>query len=545
MPSGSLANQIGMRLHVAPGEEVIADSLAHVLRAEMGAAAVFSGITSRSWAAPRGLLDPAAPLALMQPDAGAYQVSTRLVVVENTHNFGGGTIQPLAAIRELRAATRARGVAMHLDGARLWNAHVATGTALSAYGQEFDTVSVCLSKGLGAPVGSVLVGSAEAMAGARIWRKRYGGGMRQAGILAAGGLWALEHHLDRLADDHARARSVAQAVAKVAPEVVDPDRVETNIVILDVGAAGWTAAQFVAAADERGVRMYATDARSVRMVWHLDVDDADTVYAADVVSAMICPWGPWIVTSGPGGARPMPSGQRRSESLRPVNYGRVPHVDLATWSLTIAGDTLTGEVTTVSWEEFAALPRVDVRADHHCVSRYTTQDLTWSGVAARTIIDLAPPADDIEHVLVSATYGYSSNIALSDLASPRAVFATHLDGEPLTPEHGWPVRLVLPHLYGWKGPKWVRSIDYRRHPERGFWEQRGYHFTGDAWREERYSYQEYGRGTHLTCGVSGQFLRPALIPLTGVGGRGRIWTARGMAAYWHCGPLSHRVWIPC
>ena len=144
----------------------------------------------------------------------------------------------------------------------------------------------------------------------------------------------------------------------------------------------------------------------------------------------------------------------------------------------------------MSWEEFAALPRVEVRADHHCVSRYTTQDLTWSGVAARTIIDLAPPADDIEHVLVSATYGYSSNIVLSDLASPRAVFATHLDGEPLTPEHGWPVRLVLPHLYGWKGPKWVRSIDYRRHPERGFWEQRGYHFTGDAWREERYSYQE-------------------------------------------------------
>jgi DMSO/TMAO reductase YedYZ molybdopterin-dependent catalytic subunit len=186
----------------------------------------------------------------------------------------------------------------------------------------------------------------------------------------------------------------------------------------------------------------------------------------------------------------MPSGQRRSESLRPVHYGRVPHVDLASWSLTIAGDTLTGEVTSVSWDEFAALPRVEVRADHHCVSRYTTQDLTWSGVAARTVIDLAPPADDIEHVLVSATYGYSSNIGLSDLASPRAVLATHLDGEPLTPEHGWPVRLVLPHLYGWKGPKWVRSIDYRRHPERGFWEQRGYHFTGDAWREERYSYQE-------------------------------------------------------
>jgi threonine aldolase len=146
---------------------------------------------------------------------------------------------------------------------------------------------VCFSKGLGAPVGSVLVSSTERIAEARIWRKRYGGGMRQAGILAAGGLWALEHHVARLAEDHARARSVAQAVAKAAPEVVDPDRVETNIVILDVGAVGWTGPQFVAAAGERGLRMYATDARSVRMVWHLDVDDADTVYAADVVSAMM------------------------------------------------------------------------------------------------------------------------------------------------------------------------------------------------------------------------------------------------------------------
>ena len=186
----------------------------------------------------------------------------------------------------------------------------------------------------------------------------------------------------------------------------------------------------------------------------------------------------------------MPAGQRSSETLRPVHYGRVPQVDLGTWSLTIDGDTLTGAPTSLSWEEFSALPRVEIRADHHCVSHYTTQDLTWSGVAARTVIDLAPPADDIEHVLVSATYGYSSNIGLSDLASARAIFATHLDGEPLTPEHGWPVRLVLPHLYGWKGPKWVRSITYQRHPERGFWEQRGYHFTGDAWREERYSYQE-------------------------------------------------------
>jgi len=168
----------------------------------------------------------------------------------------------------------------------------------------------------------------------------------------------------------------------------------------------------------------------------------------------------------------------------------VPRIDLATWSLRIGGDTLDGEALSLSWADFALLPQTVVRADHHCVSRYTTPDLGWSGVAARTVIEMAPPADGVEHVLVSAARGYSTNIRLEDLASSRAVFATHLDGVPLTPEHGWPVRLVLPHLYGWKGPKWVGAIDYQRYPERGFWEQRGYHFTGDVWREERYSYQE-------------------------------------------------------
>jgi DMSO/TMAO reductase YedYZ molybdopterin-dependent catalytic subunit len=189
--------------------------------------------------------------------------------------------------------------------------------------------------------------------------------------------------------------------------------------------------------------------------------------------------------------RSLPPGQRLSSVLRPVNYGRVPHIDLTTWSLRIGGDTHDGgEALSLSWAELMSLPRAVVRADHHCVSRYTTQDLEWSGVAARTIIELAPPADDAQHVLVSAARGYSSCIRFEDLASPRAVFATHLNGEPLTPEHGWPLRLVLPHLYGWKGPKWVGAVDYRRSVERGFWEQRGYHVTGDVWREERYAYQE-------------------------------------------------------
>jgi threonine aldolase len=275
-PSGSMANQLGIRLHVKPGEELIADSLAHVLRAEMGAAAVLSSLSARSWVADHGLLDAAQPLALMIPDGGTYQVNTRLVVVENTHNFGGGTVQPIEQIQILREGTRGRGVAMHLDGARLWNAHVATGIALSDYGRLFDSVSVCLSKGLGAPVGSVLAGSAAHMQEARVWRKRFGGGMRQVGILAAAGLHALDHHVDRLADDHARARRFAEAAAQARPGCVDPTRVQTNIVILEVAGAGWTPAEFVAQAAQGGIRLYPVSPTAVRLVWHLDVDDAGT-----------------------------------------------------------------------------------------------------------------------------------------------------------------------------------------------------------------------------------------------------------------------------
>ena len=286
-PTGSLANQLGVRLHVGPGQELVADQMAHVLRAELGAAATFSGVTSRSWPAERGLLDPTGPMSLVTTGVGPYQVETALVVLENTHNFGGGTVQPLDAIREVRAATSAVGVAMHLDGARLWNAHVASGVPLRDYGTEFDTVSVCLSKGLGAPVGSVLVGSAEQMAEARVWRKRYGAGMRQVGILAAAGLHALDHHLDRLADDHARAARFAAACAQAAPASIDAATVETNIVVLDVGEAGWAAPEFVAALLGQGVRTYAVGPGRVRAVWHLDVDDAGTDAAVDAATTLL------------------------------------------------------------------------------------------------------------------------------------------------------------------------------------------------------------------------------------------------------------------
>jgi threonine aldolase len=277
VPSGSLGNQLGVRLLVRPGQELVCDSLAHVARAELGAAAVFSGVTFRTWRATRGLLDVAAVRELVSPNAGPYLVSTAAIEVENTHNFGGGTVQPPDQVRAVQELARAHGLGLHLDGARLWNAHVATGTPLHELAGGFDTVSVCLSKGLGAPVGSVLASSAERIAEARVWRKRYGAGMRQVGILAAAGLYALDHHIVRLAEDHARARRLAEALG------ADPATVETNIVVLDVADAATVATQ--AAAD--GVLVSALGPRLLRLVTHLDVDDDGVERAIKVLEPLV------------------------------------------------------------------------------------------------------------------------------------------------------------------------------------------------------------------------------------------------------------------
>ena len=286
VPSGSLGNQLGVRVLVPAGGELLCDRLAHVVRAELGAHAVLGGITTRTWSAPRGVLDPEAVIAMAVPDGGPYLVSTKAIAVEDTHNFGGGTVQDLDAMRALREFADSAGIALHLDGARLWNAHVATGTALDTIGPLFDTVSVCLSKGLGAPVGSVLVASQERIDQARVWRKRYGAGMRQVGILAAAGHHALDHHVARLADDHARARRLSDAIAAVRPDVVDPADVETNIVVLDL-AGGPSAPALAQAARERGVLVSVLGPDSARLVTHLDVDDASVDRAAEVLSVLL------------------------------------------------------------------------------------------------------------------------------------------------------------------------------------------------------------------------------------------------------------------
>ncbi len=273
-PTGSLANQLLIRQLVKPGEELLTEERAHIVRAELGAGAVFSGITTRTWHSERGLLNADTPLALAHENAGPYLVSTTAIAVENTHNFGGGTVQPITEIAKLSAAARERAIAMHLDGARIWNAHVASKTPFAEFGRHFDTISVCLSKGLGAPVGSISLGSKELIAQARIWRKRYGAGMRQVGLLAAAGHYALDHNIDRLAEDHARAKRIAIALAAHDASLINPAHVETNIVGLDLSATSMSAADFASRCKEAGLWVSALGKNYARLVTHLDFDDA-------------------------------------------------------------------------------------------------------------------------------------------------------------------------------------------------------------------------------------------------------------------------------
>ena len=286
-PTGSLANQLGMRLLVNPGEEILADYDAHVVRAELGAAATFSGITSRTWQSKNGIFDTDVVLNLARPNAGPHLVSTVAIAIENTHNFGGGTIQSLDSISKLRVATLPLGISLHLDGARLWNAHVATGVPLAEYGAHFDTVSVCLSKGLGAPIGSLLVSSKARIANARVWRKRYGSGMRQVGILAAAGHYALDHNVERLVEDHRRAREIAIGIAKVSPSIIDLESVMTNIIVLNMGSHSLDSPTLAAKAKERGLIIGSLGPQTVRLITHLDIDDDDAAFAISVLTGLL------------------------------------------------------------------------------------------------------------------------------------------------------------------------------------------------------------------------------------------------------------------
>ncbi|MFC0221306.1 threonine aldolase family protein [Nocardioides zeicaulis] len=275
-PTGSMANVLAVASVVAPGQEVLCESSAHIARAELGAHGAITGLTMRTWTAPRGQVDLAAIEAMHAPDMGPFFVRTAAVSVENTHNFAGGAVLPLDDLAALRAWADTTGTRLHLDGARLWNAHVATGTPLADYGRIADVMAVCLSKGLGAPVGSLMVGSADAVAEARVRRKRMGGGMRQVGILAAAGAYALDHHVERLAEDHEHARLLGEALG------LDPADVDTNIVVVERPDAQ----AFVSAAADQGVRIAAVGPRTVRLVTHLDVSRTDAERAAGVLASL-------------------------------------------------------------------------------------------------------------------------------------------------------------------------------------------------------------------------------------------------------------------
>jgi threonine aldolase len=283
-PSGSLANQLAIRMLVSPGEELLVESNSHVVRAELGAAAVFSGITTRTWTALRGLLSADEALAMARPNAGPYLVSTTAIAVENTHNFGGGTVQPIKEIAQLYQDAQKMGIALHLDGARIWNAHIATQIPLQEYGKYFDTMSVCLSKGLGAPVGSLMISTKEKVAKARVWRKRYGAGMRQIGILAAAGHYALDTNLALLQFDHRRAKYLAEHCHMVAPSTIDPSTVDTNIVGLDLSELALTAAEFAQMVKAEGVLISVLGPKFARLVTHLDIDDKSMKFAAEVLT---------------------------------------------------------------------------------------------------------------------------------------------------------------------------------------------------------------------------------------------------------------------
>lgn len=281
-PSGIMATQVLLRALTTPGSEVVCESDAHVVAYEAGAAAINAQVQFRTVDGDRGRLDPGAVRAALRPPIFPY-TEVAAISVEETTNRGGGAVHGLDRLRELRAVADERGVALHGDGARLWHALVATGQDPVAVGRTFSAFSVCMSKGLGAPVGSLAVGDADTIAVARAWRRRFGGAMRQAGVLAAAALHALEHHVARLADDHANARHLASRVAETVPGSVDLATVETNLVYIDTGDR--PAAAIVAALAAQGIRIGAMGEHLLRAVTHLDVDRAGVDRAADALRA--------------------------------------------------------------------------------------------------------------------------------------------------------------------------------------------------------------------------------------------------------------------
>jgi threonine aldolase len=285
VPSGVMGNQLALRLHTRPGDEVIVDSTSHLIRYEGGSASSLSGVQLVCVAGDRGRLLPESVEAAIR-SKGLHNPPTTLVCLEQTHNVGGGSIYSLGIIHLIAEVARTHGLALHLDGARLFNAVVSTGVAAADYARPFDTVSFCLSKGLGAPVGSMVVSDAARVQILRRLRKVFGGGMRQVGILAAAGVYALEHHIERLAEDHANAQYLATLLEDIPGVVVDVKAVETNIVMFQVPRASKATDVLLADCRAAGVLLNAVGDRAFRVVTHLDVNHEDMAAAGRIFSAV-------------------------------------------------------------------------------------------------------------------------------------------------------------------------------------------------------------------------------------------------------------------
>jgi threonine aldolase len=287
VPSGTMANQLAIRALTQPGQEVIVESKSHVVRYEQGAAGALAGVQLHWVTGERGIMTAEQVEAAVRPN-DAHSITTALICIENTHNAGGGTIYPLSTIEKIRTLAVRHGIPMHLDGARLFNAVAATTLPPTVYAQHFETVSLCLSKGLGAPVGSLLISNDQRiMDRARRFRRMYGGAMRQAGILAAAGIYALDRHVARLKTDHVHAKKLARLLQHIPAVQIAPQHVETNIVMFDILDEHRAPAQLVAALKEHGVLINAVGRQSYRAVTHLHITDKQIDEAAAVFAKVL------------------------------------------------------------------------------------------------------------------------------------------------------------------------------------------------------------------------------------------------------------------
>jgi len=285
-PTGTMSNYVALRTQSNAGDEIFIHARAYLLLYGMAGAAALCGLQTRCFDTADGTLDPAALEPFVQVEEDADDAVTRLAVIENTLNALGGLVYPAERIRELGAFCTDEGIALHLDGARVFNAAVAEGRTVREIAEPCTSVSVCLSKGLGAPMGSLLLGSAALIRRARRFRTQFGGAMRQVGIMAAGGLYALEHNVDRLADDHRRARRLAELLVATSGLSVDPGRVQTNMVLADTSPSGRTADEVCRLLEEHGV-LADPNPYGIRLVTHLDVGDDDIERAAAVIAAVM------------------------------------------------------------------------------------------------------------------------------------------------------------------------------------------------------------------------------------------------------------------